>query len=143
MFILIVFQMFLFNTFILYLRQNIKNEHSFVEKPYYSTTYICEATTPSISRVRTLNYIVLQKGEVHCTVINLSVMCLSLVVLSVSQANNSLQHDISKRLSLQIKYCRNSDQRLSRACIVHLVIKKTNWSYVKTLSCVILELRST
>ena len=26
-------------------------------------------------------------------------------------------------------------QRLSRACIVHLVIKKTNWSYVKTMSC--------
>ena len=27
------------------------------------------------------------------------------------------------------------DQRLSRACIVHLVIQKTNWSYVKTMSC--------
>jgi hypothetical protein len=27
------------------------------------------------------------------------------------------------------------DQRLSRACIVHLVIKRTNWSYVKTISC--------
>ena len=36
-----------------------------------------------------------------------------------------------------------TNQRLSRACIVHLVIKKTNWSYVKTMSCVILELRST
>jgi hypothetical protein len=24
---------------------------------------------------------------------------------------------------------------LSRACIVHLVIKRTNWSYVKTMSC--------
>ena len=35
------------------------------------------------------------------------------------------------------------NQRLSRACIVHLVIKKPNWSYVKTMSCVILELRST
>ena len=35
------------------------------------------------------------------------------------------------------------NQRLSRACIVHLVIKKNNWSYVKTISCVILELRST
>jgi hypothetical protein len=35
------------------------------------------------------------------------------------------------------------NQRLSRACIVHLVIKKNNWSYVKTMSCVILELRST
>jgi hypothetical protein len=29
----------------------------------------------------------------------------------------------------------NLNQRLSRACIVHLVIKKTNWSYVKTMSC--------
>ena len=28
-----------------------------------------------------------------------------------------------------------NNQRLSRACIVHLVIKKTNWSYVKTMSC--------
>jgi hypothetical protein len=27
------------------------------------------------------------------------------------------------------------NQRLSRACIVHLVIKRTNWSYVKTTSC--------
>jgi hypothetical protein len=29
----------------------------------------------------------------------------------------------------------NNNQRLSRACIVHLVIKKNNWSYVKTMSC--------
>jgi hypothetical protein len=29
----------------------------------------------------------------------------------------------------------NMNQRLSRACIVHLVIKKNNWSYVKTMSC--------
>ena len=38
-----------------------------------------------------------------------------------------------------IKYSRlaltTDNQRLSRACIVHLVIKKTNWSYVKTMSC--------
>jgi hypothetical protein len=27
---------------------------------------------------------------------------------------------------------RNLNQRL---CIVHLVIKRTNWSYVKTMSC--------
>jgi hypothetical protein len=27
------------------------------------------------------------------------------------------------------------NQRLSRACIVHLVKKRTNWSYVKTMSC--------
>ena len=111
MFILIVFQMFLFNTFILYLRQNIKNEHSFVENP---TTvphiYVKQPLLHLPSSDLALNYIVLQKGEVHCTVINLSVMCLSLVVLSVSQANNSLQHDISKRLSLQIKYCRNSEK---------------------------------
>ena len=30
---------------------------------------------------------------------------------------------------------RRLNQRLSRACIVHLVIKKNNWSYVKTMSC--------
>jgi hypothetical protein len=30
---------------------------------------------------------------------------------------------------------RRLNQRLSRACIVHLVIKKTIWSYVKTMSC--------
>jgi hypothetical protein len=37
------------------------------------------------------------------------------------------------------------NQRLSRACIVHLVIKRTNWSYVKLCPAVvvILELRST
>ena len=29
----------------------------------------------------------------------------------------------------------NLNQRLPRACIVHLVIKRTNWSYVKTMSC--------
>ena len=29
----------------------------------------------------------------------------------------------------------NYSQRLSRACIVHLVIKRINWSYVKTMSC--------
>ena len=29
----------------------------------------------------------------------------------------------------------SENQRLSRACIVHLVIKKNNWSYVKTMSC--------
>jgi hypothetical protein len=35
-----------------------------------------------------------------------------------------------------IEICRKkTHQRLSRACIVHLVIKRTNWSYVKTMSC--------
>jgi hypothetical protein len=42
-----------------------------------------------------------------------------------------------------IKYSRlaltTDNQRLSRACIVHLVIKKNNWSYVKTMSCSGLE----
>jgi hypothetical protein len=37
----------------------------------------------------------------------------------------------SCKLSLE----KNQSQRLSRACIVHLVIKRTNWSYVKTMSC--------
>jgi hypothetical protein len=30
---------------------------------------------------------------------------------------------------------KKQNQRFSRACIVHLVIKRTNWSYVKTMSC--------
>jgi hypothetical protein len=42
-----------------------------------------------------------------------------------SEGNTS--HDPLGQVSL--------NQRLSRACIVHLVIKKTNWSYVKTMSC--------
>ena len=46
-----------------------------------------------------------------------------------------------KNLNVKVLFIKN--QRLSRACIVHLVIKKNNWSYVKTMSCVILELRST
>ena len=37
-------------------------------------------------------------------------------------------------ISIQIKI-RYTNQRLSRACIIHLVIKRTNWSYVKTMSC--------
>jgi hypothetical protein len=35
-----------------------------------------------------------------------------------------------KKVAKLLKY-----QRLSRACIVHLVIQKTNWYYVKTMSC--------
>ena len=37
--------------------------------------------------------------------------------------------------TLNPKHIMNKYQRLSRACIVHLVIKKNNWSYVKTMSC--------
>ena len=44
----------------------------------------------------------------------------------------ALFHQICKILILFVLYF---NQRLSRACIVHLVIKKTNWSYVKTMSC--------
>jgi hypothetical protein len=57
------------------------------------------------------------------------------------KARNIAIKKIFKSQSALLKYYRN--QRLSRACIVHLVIKKNNWSYVKTMSCVILELRST
>ena len=40
-------------------------------------------------------------------------------------------------ISLQDKHIINAlkYQRLSRACIIHLVIKRTNWSYVKTMFC--------
>jgi hypothetical protein len=61
-----------------------------------------------------------------------------LAIMSVS----TFKIDVILYLSLQLTI-RSVNQRLSRACIVHLVIKKNNWSYVKTMSCVILELRST
>ena len=46
---------------------------------------------------------------------------------------NKLIKISGKNLDFKIK--NKINQRLSRACIVHLVIKKTNWSYVKTMSC--------
>ena len=109
MFILIIFQMFLFNAFILYLRQKIKNEPSFVENPNIVPHIYVKRPLPPSPEFG-LAFKLLQKGEVHCTVINLSVTCPSLVVLSVSQAYYSLWHDISKRLNLQIKYCRNPER---------------------------------
>jgi hypothetical protein len=43
---------------------------------------------------------------------------------------------IQARISTTIYiYIYIQNQRLSRACIVHLVIKRTNWSYVKPMSC--------
>ena len=39
------------------------------------------------------------------------------------------------QLKLNVNGLMIKNQRLSRACIVHLVKKKTNWSYVKTMSC--------
>jgi hypothetical protein len=46
--------------------------------------------------------------------------------------------DLVYKSNLTTWFCINHlvrNQRLSRACIVHLVIKRTNWSYVKTMSC--------
>ena len=42
---------------------------------------------------------------------------------------------IQTKMVMNVVYCFKNNQRLSRACIVHLVIKKNNWSYVKTMSC--------
>ena len=39
------------------------------------------------------------------------------------------------QLKLNVNGLMIKNQRLSRACIVHLVKKKNNWSYVKTMSC--------
>jgi hypothetical protein len=52
----------------------------------------------------------------------------------------SIEQRIKYQYLLVSKCLRNEapvylNQRLSRACIVHLVIKRTNWSYVKTMSC--------
>ena len=44
---------------------------------------------------------------------------------------NCLIKQNNKKISITLTF----NQRLSRACIVHLVIKKPNWSYVKTMSC--------
>jgi hypothetical protein len=38
-------------------------------------------------------------------------------------------------LTRLFKTCKDKNQRLSRVCIVHLVIKRNNWPYVKTMSC--------
>ena len=48
----------------------------------------------------------------------------------ISYPLSALGHKISLRADRF-----NMNQRLSRACIVHLVIKKNNWSNVKTMSC--------
>jgi hypothetical protein len=45
------------------------------------------------------------------------------------------QDHMGKIQIITIEPQQTHNQRLSRACIVHLVIKKTNWSYVKTMSC--------
>ena len=45
------------------------------------------------------------------------------------------RHLISSKCTYNSTNIQYQYQRLSRACIVHLVIKKTNWSYVKTMSC--------
>jgi hypothetical protein len=49
-----------------------------------------------------------------------------------SSTTKTGRHDIA---GILLKVALNTNQRLSRASIVHLVIKKTNWSYVKTMSC--------
>jgi hypothetical protein len=47
---------------------------------------------------------------------------------------NVLKHFFTETTwTIETKLFRNV--RLSRACIIHLVIKRTSWSYVKTMSC--------
>jgi hypothetical protein len=54
----------------------------------------------------------------------------------VSSANKTDCHDIAEiLLKVALNTIKQTNQRLSRACIVHLVIKRTNSSYVKTMSC--------
>ena len=48
---------------------------------------------------------------------------------------SSNYHDKKKCFYCERLAMASKNQRLSRACIVHLVIKKNNWSYVKTMSC--------
>jgi len=53
----------------------------------------------------------------------------------VKKANFNLLLCYMYSVSLEQQPKLTENQRLSRACIVHLVIKRTNWSYVKTMSC--------
>ena len=54
----------------------------------------------------------------------------------VSSTNKTDCHDIAEiLLKVALNTIKQTNQRLSRACIVHLVIKRTNSSYVKTMSC--------
>ena len=48
----------------------------------------------------------------------------------LQEVNRKVRYN--KIITAQIQ---QQNQRLSRACIIHLVIKRTNWSYVKTMSC--------
>ena len=51
------------------------------------------------------------------------------------QIQNINMHKIKFALKKIISRHLEINQRLSRAYIVHLVIKRTNWFYVKTMSC--------
>ena len=54
--------------------------------------------------------------------------------LARNQDNVSEWSDMSIH-GLLFQWANTIHQRLSRACIVQLVINRTNWSYVKTMSC--------
>ena len=54
---------------------------------------------------------------------------------SIPEYNYAINSDISEKEANNAIRSLKNNQRLSRACIVHLVIKRTNWSYVKTMSC--------
>jgi hypothetical protein len=59
---------------------------------------------------------------------------------SISEITGVIDHSYIQTQGLAVIFsrhqvCVKTNQRLSRACIVHLVIKRTNWSYVKTMSC--------
>jgi hypothetical protein len=46
-----------------------------------------------------------------------------------------LKQNIEEKVLKQKHNRKGLKTRGSRACIVHLVIKRINWSYVKTMSC--------
>ena len=60
--------------------------------------------------------------------------CKTIIFPTDVKLNDKMEKKVIRHMSMSftITY---QNQRLSRACIVHLVIKKNNWSYVKTMSC--------
>ncbi len=74
--------------------------------------------------------------SLHCVNLNRQNLIWVVGVRSALAINHLPSLRICCHTSMKFnRFSNKKNQRLSRACIVHLVIKKTNWSYVKTMSC--------
>jgi hypothetical protein len=91
-----------------------------------SNAFFSETTNMIKAKLyRNVHWMVLYKFYIFCSDMKFKMVATAGLSLTLDpMGNNDRCHLIA-----------NVNQRLSRACIVHLVIKKTNWSYVKTMSC--------